>query len=1013
MRSGHERIFELWSDPRTQFIGENKSSGYVTLDHSWYLTAQSNNVGNWPKKKRPIRWWQRADNSQTEEEIPNIKGVQIDRDIAQDAATCTVVLNNQWMKTNFAVQLANELGYPGYFTFNRGRSSEARSRWQHAANSWSGKIVPGALIRTYQGYGGQHLTREEAIEEGYITLTGAWLVDDVTISAKTGLIELNCRDMMALLIDQMLYPPLVPSGVYPLRYQRWVDTTTKISYAPKKPSPAVYSVGDPIPVRYETSEVDAWYGSNFTLHGHKGIHSIDGNASTYYLSVGNAGPDRAFSVAYVQYGTGGAQCSAIRVHCWKGGYQMYVSVMENGRWQGSQIIPYDHEELIGNQPHVVNTHADIPYVKQVGCPTETAFTVNLPRVYRADRIRITFRHLAYSGIGPWYYRAGVREFKALGVSKLVTAASTRPYGWGALESHPIDGYWTMSYEGKVHAFGHAVHYGDRYAKDGTTYIDMKRTPSGNGYWLMNTKGNVFAFGDAVHYGHWTAASSGAVAIQPTHTGLGYWLLFRSGNLISFGDAPNYADLTMATNRVVVDMTGMRDDYGLWILDDDGYTYERGAASDFGNPNSVGDFDRNHGQAIAVNPPGDGYLVMGVAGWTSGWGSIDTHTPYGVNRIGAMSAGASLDGSRTMVDVAVNGNNSGFWGLNNEGEIYTRGDANRWGSPKEGAATTRRDGNYKDYADIVKDLLLWSGYWLKETLALNATPEVYGNIENTGIFSPDPLPADMFDKKPVIDPINQLKEVVGYICWVDDEGAFRWESPNWWQAGNFWDTGGHTDFIPEIDERVQLTDYKVRFAKDKDRSEIIITTDEPTAGFEDTVTTRYRPSNSLLRGMNIPAMIKMPNQVTKEEQEIMAELIALHLWFARRVGNLTCVANPALQINDQVRIFERITAETFVHYIRGISSNHDFETGVYTMDITTNWLGTEDGNWAITSDQVNVPIGEQPPDPAQTNDQFHLSPRLILFVQQLVKSPSANAVTVVNSSDVDNPPTETGSAGNPP
>lgn len=1337
MRSNHERIMNLWSDPTTQFIGVNRANGYVTLEHSWYLTKQSTGLGSWPVKKSPVRWWQRADNSQTEEEIPNIKSVSIDRDISQDAATCSISLNNQWMKTNFAAQLANELGYPGYFTFNRGRSAEARSRWQHEANSWVGKIVPGALLRTYQGYGGHGMTRQEAIDGGYITLTGCWIVDDVTISAKSGLIELNCRDMMSLLIDQIIYPPLIPSGLYPLRYQRWVDTTRKIGYKPKQPSAPVLVSGTTVPARYETSSVDAWYGSNYTLHGHKGTDSIDGSSTTYALGEGNSGPDKPFATSYWQYTTGGAQVGAIRVNCWKGGYTMYVSVMENGRWAGSTRVPYDESSLYGTQPTVVDTHADIPYIKSVGCPADTAFTVNLPRVYRADRIRISFRHLYDSNIGPWEYRAGVREFRALTASTTSTG-TTRPYGWGVIESHPtLDGYWTQSYEGKIQAFGQCFHYGDRYGLTSNTYIDMAATIDGLGYWVLNTKGQVAAFGNAVDYGSYSGTTTNGIAIQRTHTGLGYWIIFRGGTIASFGDAPVYANVSLATGAVVVDAGAMKDDYGLWILDDDGFVHQRGAAPDYGEVNDFADFELNHAQALSVSPTQDGFIISGFAGWVSGYGEINSTSPYGVQRVGAVTAGYDPSTGTLIESVAINYEGTGYWALNTDGNIYPRGDVTFWGSPGSGIATTRRDGNYKDYAEIIKDLLLWSGFWLKEDLAGTDTPQVYGNIESTGIFSPDPLPQDMFDKKPVIDPINQIKEIVGYISWVDDEGAFRWEcvddqtealtrrgwvsghemlpgdevlglnretgrtewvpvddvarydvqdedlvrlqgrahsslttsnhrwwvtrahdrndlgrwrtsneittedripiaapradaptlaahsdefvelvawwytegtiragnkcgeiyqshsvnpdlvdrirtcfekvtqsppgflrnghewretrvahdvvawrfkgaifdaliavapdrvptpeflssltetqaklfvdtsvladghtwggrysefvqkderrvrafemacclagrafrtrwasdreifrtkvmrstgvkpagaanidagkesayglqrytgmvwcpkmqrhhvwlarrdgtvfftgnSPNWWQSGNFWDTGGHTDFIPEIDERIQLTDYRVRFVKDKDRSEIIITTDEPTAGFEDTVTTRYVPSNSLLRGMNVPAMIKMPNEVSKEEQEIMAELIGLHLWFARRVGNITCVANPALQINDQVRIFERVTSETFVHYIRGISSSHDFDSGQYMMDITTNWLGTEDGNWAITSEDVSAPIGEE----SDYLDQFTISSRLLLFAQQLVKAQNLSDPIVLDSTDVDQVPVDDGSA----
>jgi hypothetical protein len=323
---------------------------------------------------------------------------------------------------------------------------------------------------------------------------------------------------------------------------------------------------------------------------------------------------------------------------------------------------------------------------------------------------------------------------------------------------------------------------------------------------------------------------------------------------------------------------------------------------------------------------------------------------------------------------------------------------------------RRDGNYKDYADLVKDLVLWSGWhWFNGSVIGEGYPPVFGNIETTGIYSPDPLPPDMFDKRHPIDPIKQLKEIVGYICWVDDDGAFRWESPNWWQAGNFLETGEHTAFIPEVDERLQMSDYRAGFTRRKDRSKIIITTDEPTAGFEDTITTEYTPPNSLLRGQVIPAMIKVPPQVTKDEQQLMAELVGLHLWFSRRAGVVSLqVANPALQINDQVRIFERVTAESFIHYVRGISSNHDLQTGVWTQELTTNWLGTEDGTWAITAEDTGKPIGSELPD---TEDRFTISPILGVWLKSLEKITVVDETAEVPlpSPDVDAPDPGDGAA----
>ena len=87
---------------------------------------------------------------------------------------------------------------------------------------------------------------------------------------------------------------------------------------------------------------------------------------------------------------------------------------------------------------------------------------------------------------------------------------------------------------------------------------------------------------------------------------------------------------------------------------------------------------------------------------------------------------------------------------------------------------------------------------------------------------------------------------------------------------------------------------------------------------------------------------------------MAELINLQVWFSQRTGSVTCMANPNISINDQVKIVERNTSETYTHYIRAVSSSMDLDTGQYVMNLTTNWLGDQD-NWVITSDNVYNPI----------------------------------------------------------
>lgn len=986
MRSDAQAIFDKWSDPTFQPIGGNRPSGRVTVEKDWYLTTQASNVGQWPIEKLPVRWYQRADNSQEETEVPNIKAIDWERNIQNDAATCTITLNNQWMKTNFAASVVSGLGNPGYFTFNRGDSVEAISRWGHEANEWNGVLVPGALIRTYEGYGGQSKTISDAVDDGDIILTGVWIVDDIDIGSRSGLLEVRCRDMMSLLIDQILYPPLVPASYYPLHYSRWKYIDKHSTYKPDLPSPEILSSGSTVKVKFENSSVDQWYPQSdpesniptggYVLHGHKGSHSLDGNLITYWLGEGNSGPDKPFAVNWIQYGLGGQMVTAIEFTPWKGGYEAYVSVKENNRWiQGGGTVPYDPTAIMG-QSYWVDTGADIPYVRKLGVANEKKTKVVFKRPVRAQSIRISFRHLADSNIGPWEYRAGVREFKAYGLSSgtATSPGADRPFGWQGIEAHPTgDGFWTLSYEGKVQAFGDCVRYGDRYHDDNKTYTDIVATTTGLGYWLLSDNGYVYPFGDAVSYG---SANTGdhAVALARTYTGNGYWILYRGGHIRPFGDAPTYVGIPDGAS----DMDSMDTDYGLWIVDDDGVVRARGAATHYGNgtPSQIE-------QGIIAAPDDLGYVLLGGNGGVRPLGSA-IGADYVENILTVEMLALSGYRPADMVRperIVINGAEDGAWVITTDGDIIEIGAATPWGSPKSGVVGLRRDGNMKDYVDVVKDILLWSGFFLQENIA-TGDPDVYGNLESTGIYPLAPLPDEMFDKKPPIDPINQIKEIVGYLFYIGSQGDARFNSPNWWAAGNFYETGEHTDYIPEIDERVQLFDYKTKASKQRERSRIIVTSNEPTANFDDTVTTTYTPSHSWLRGMQVPAMLRVPSEVTKEEQELMAELIALHIWFTKRLGSVQILGNPGIEIDDQVRIFERVVAETYIHYVRGVSSSLNLESGEYTMNLTTNWLGTEDGNWAITAQSVPVEGQFEPVPQGTTGLQFIISERLSDYVARL-------------------------------
>ncbi|MGH2705946.1 MAG: hypothetical protein ACRDJ4_12910, partial [Actinomycetota bacterium] len=89
------------------------------------------------------------------------------------------------------------------------------------------------------------------------------------------------------------------------------------------------------------------------------------------------------------------------------------------------------------------------------------------------------------------------------------------------------GYWLLSNDGIVSAFGGARFFGSSGSVGLARPIAcMASTQSGEGYWLVASDGGIFAFGDAAFLG-----STGGVPLNrpivgmaPTPSGLGYWLV---------------------------------------------------------------------------------------------------------------------------------------------------------------------------------------------------------------------------------------------------------------------------------------------------------------------------------------------------------------------------------------------------------------------------------------------------------------------------------------------------------
>lgn len=979
-------------------VGETRNSARVTVEPDWWLNIESTDVGNWPVEKRPVRWWQRADNSQLELELPNIVTIDIDESIDNAAAACTISVLNQKMRSNitFDPKIPTELGETGYYTFSRGDSLESRARWNQVPNDWNHVLVPNALLRSYEGFGGHGKPLAQAIADGHLMLTGVWLVDDVSI-ATGGKLELKCRNMMKLLIEQSLFPPLIPLSRYPLAYARWVTETVALnSHGMDVGTVTKIEPGDRN-AAFSDSSVDHWYpqsspgasipSGGYSIHGHRAADAFDGDDASYWLGEGNSGADKPFAVNFLEVDCQGEAVNAIYVSPFAGDYQMYVSVMENGLWQGSDVVPYDPSVLFGTQPYAVDTGAAIPYVMVEGVPWETPKEYLLPRVYQATKVRISFRHLADSGIGPWRYRAGVREFRVrIGAGGVQTGKVEHiDTLFLAADAHPASGYWTSSRFRQVDAFGAARVADPSTPANATNRViwAIRSTPSGNGYYTMDDTGVVSAFGDAVHHGDLTTihvvagGQTPAIDMAVTPDGGGYWIIRNNGPVYPFGNASNYVVNVPPSTPDALLVSCEGDGHGgLWIMDTAGAVHAYGATN-YGSYSPA--LNPIQGQAVEVaislrrNVAGDGYWILTNEGRVQAKGAAPN--------LGGLTSPTTVtfDWREAMWELIRNPTaDTGYLILQGDGSIYPIGQVDFYFGPAAGNAQLRSDGDYLDYVDIIRDLVMWSGWFLKEDLGNNQAPSVFGELESTGAYSNDALPADMFDKHPVIDAINAIKEIVGYLVGVRYDGGFFFKSPNWWAAGNFDEDGNHITTIPEIDERVDLTGYGVRVTDRPVRSQILISSEKIDPKDSTAQYARYIPNTArLLRGMVKPAMWVNKYFIDITEESLTAELIALHIWFQIRTGQATGLINPSVQLNDQVRILERETSESFVHYVRGRHTVNDVLQGTYTMVLTTNWLGDRE-NWVITPETLAAD---------EDLGRFQISEALLRRVRAAVASPS--------------------------
>lgn len=290
-------------------------------------------------------------------------------------------------------------------------------------------------------------------------------------------------------------------------------------------------------------------------------------------------------------------------------------------------------------------------------------------------------------------------------------------------------------------------------------------------------------------------------------------------------------------------------------------------------------------------------------------------------------------------------------------------------------TTFEDKNYDDYTDIVKLFCAWGGlYWprdgTREGIVLSDGTQdswpfknndramtikygrVWGDFQQSGTAGPAPISADTFDKKPLMDGIAYVRDILGFIFHVDEYGGAVFKAPNIFAVGNTLRSlgqrsGERTTRMISLDERQVLIEAGVTLTSRNIRERTFVST---TNGLIGHIAKGWNPNSIGLRRVG---GWTDQNFSTDEECQVMAEMIALRQLFTYRTDSVTIPGYPAIQIDDQVRIFERVSNEGYIHYVKGIQSRLDLESGEYSYTLDTHWLGERPfKKWAFDPERLS-------------------------------------------------------------
>jgi len=841
-------------------VGDTKPCGRVTVEPDWFLQSTP---PVWDGSIRgPFRYYQDLSNPGLEIEVPNIKSINIERSLSQDIATCSIAIYNQWHDSNdpsapipMSPELATQLGKPGYFWPQRGESAESQELWNQEPGQgayekdgtydpsfdWTNVIVPNALIRTYQGYGGSDISVEQAVNNDNIMLTGVWLIDRIT-AGTDGILTVECRDVGRLLLEQLTFPPLVPNAIYPLEY---VPAGTSIFDSTFSPTPrsagiSPASFGE-ARLLYYNSSTDVLLGgssvngpgNNTGVFGNKGSYASDGNYETFALSPAVEEPmdsDGYFwwEFALEKPGGSGRKIQGVTFLPWAGGYTAYISVKRSGSWLGSDSVPG------GLSPKT--------YIKKINVPlripdgNEKEIDVDFGQPVEADYIRITLAPpMYYSGQADGSgnrYRCGIKNIyaRAIGANAPSYNSLTIDQPWSfAMASHPVRGYWVCESNGYVHGFGDASNYDSsgfgpvifeqpplepvyiaidgvwtkRYLNripDGAypspVAVDMAAHPSGEGYWILDNTGRVYNYGIAqLHLGYHPGFNSAF----PPYNRLPDWIYYVK--------VPWYGELFAGLAVTAMSIAATHTGNGYWVV------YSDGSVRGFGDAVINGSYVWQTPRTAVTNAKINERVSLTPIFYHNPDGShnFPGGSPRGNAdvfgfRIAGRASNEEMYGyynnSRRGTAIAAHPYKTGFWVSDGSGQVWGYGDVQYYGQLEnrvynQTSSTSFRLGG-SDFPHGMCATKTGKGYWL---CFASGKIAAFGDAVDQGTH-------DIYLNNPAIDftipaEKNQDWSFFRYLIWDidrDPDGSGFWvqvangdvksyNSKDWGRPG-YWGKSGY-------------------------------------------------------------------------------------------------------------------------------------------------------------------------------------------------------------------------------